>query len=198
MRKRQISLSWLYVVVALAIVGALSWVQFSIRSLGNDLEQSRADSAALAAQVRSLGGQPVAEPKPGARGDQGPQGPQGPPGIQGPQGPAGIDGQSPQCLFLPTRCVGPKGATGNQGEQGTQGPKGDTGATGETGPQGPPGVDGKDGADGKDGTAGAAGKDGRGIATVSCQADGTWLFTYTDSTTQTVDGPCRVVPPIGN
>lgn len=53
--------------------------------------------------------------------------------------------------------------------------------------------DGRDGADGKDGVNGA---DGRGIASVACQNDGTWLITYTDSSTQPVDGPCRVEPPI--
>ena len=176
------------VLAALVGGGAFFW---------NELEQTRADNAALAAQVRSLGGKPVAEGKPGARGDQGPQGPQGiqgPIGPQGPPGPIGITGQSPRCLLEPTRCVGPKGAAGSDGEQGTQGPKGDTGATGETGPQGLAGVDGKDGTDGRDG---ANGKDGRGITSVSCQQDGTWLFAYTDNTTQTVDGPCKVQVPVG-
>lgn len=198
---------WLYTLGVLAVVAALSWVQFSIKSLGNELEQTRSDNAALANQVRSLGGQPVAEGKPGARGDQGPTGPrgiqgiQGPPGIQGPRGPIGVTGQSPQCLIEPTRCVGPKGADGSQGVQGPQGPQGDTGTTGETGDQGVPGVDGKDGTDGApgvDGKDGAAGQDGRGIKSVTCQPDGTWLITYTDDTTSTTNGPCRAVPPIGN
>lgn len=156
----------------------------------SELEQAKADNAALAKQVRSLGGQPVAEGKPGSRGDrgeQGPQGIQGPPGIQGPRGPIGIAGQSPACLLEPTRCVGPKGATGSagaDGKDGTQGPQGDTGATGPKGDQGVPGVDGKDGADGTDG------KDGRGIKSVTCQDNGDWLITYTDDTTSTTPG-CR-------
>lgn len=191
-----ITLAVLCSVVLAALVGggAFFW---------NELEQTRSDNAALAAQVRSLGGQPVAEGKPGARGEQGPPGPQGrqgiqgPPGIQGPRGPIGVAGQSPQCLIEPNRCVGPKGAAGNQGVQGPQGPQGDTGATGETGPQGVPGVAGKDGADGKPGADGADGADGRGIKSVDCQANGDWLITYTDSTTSTTDGPCRFVPPIG-
>lgn len=43
------------------------------------------------------------------------------------------------------------------------------------------------GADGKQGDP------GRGIANVKCQDNGTWLFTYTDGSTDSVDGPCRVV-----
>lgn len=172
----------------------------------NQLEQTRQDNAALANQVRSLGGQPVAEGKPGDKGPPGPQGsqgiqgptgPQGPPGAPGKPGPIGITGQSPQCLLEPTRCVGPKGSSGSDGKDGT---------AGKTGPQGPPGVDGKDGtngvngqdgAPGKDGTNGvngADGKDGRGIQSITCESDGSWLITYTDSTTSTTDGPCRVVP----
>jgi hypothetical protein len=131
---------------------------------------------------------------PGAQGPQGVQGIQGPPGIRGPRGPIGITGQSPVCLLEPSKCVGPKGAAGSDGEDGTQGPQGDTGATGAQGDQGVPGVDGKDGTDG---APGADGKDGRGITSVTCQEDGTWLITYTDSTTSTTDGPCRVIPPIG-
>lgn len=202
MRKRAVThVWWLYALGFLALVASLVWTQTSLRSLGNELEQTRADNAALAAQVRSLGGQPVAEPKPGARGDQGPQGipgPQGPPGIQGPRGPIGVTGQTPACLLEPSKCVGPKGATGTNGkpgEDGTQGPKGDTGATGPKGDQGIPGVAGKDGVDGQPGAPGkdgVDGKDGRGITSVTCQADGSWLITYTDSSTSTTDGPCRV------
>jgi hypothetical protein len=133
----------------------------------------------------------------GAQGPIGPQGIQGPPGIQGPRGPIGITGQSPACFLEPSKCVGPKGAAGSDGEDGTQGPQGDTGATGATGDQGVPGVDGVDGKDGVDGAAGVDGKDGRGVKSVTCKDDGTWLITYTDDTTSTTDGPCRVVPPIG-
>jgi hypothetical protein len=27
---------------------------------------------------------------------------------------------------------------------------------------------------------------------MTCNADGTWTVTFTDDTTQTIDGPCRV------
>jgi hypothetical protein len=175
----------------------------------SQLEQTKQDNAALANQVRSLGGQPVAEGKPGDKGPPGPQGPQGVPGLTGPQGPPGapgkpgpigITGQSPRCLLEPTRCVGPKGSSGSPGTDGKDG------TAGKTGPQGPPGVDGKDGTngvngqdgapgkDGSNGLPGADGKDGRGVQSITCQSDGSWLITYTDSTTSTTDGPCRVVP----
>ena len=216
MRKRPAPHLWPYIVGVVAVIAVLTWVQFSIKSLGNELDQTRSDNAALANQVRSLGGQPVAEGKPGQRGDAGPQGPQGvqgiqgPPGIQGPRGPIGITGQSPACLLEPSRCVGPKGATGSKGSDGadgTQGPQGDTGAAGTKGDQGVPGVAGKDGVDGQpgvdgtngtDGKDGAPGADGRGIKSVTCQSDGSWLFAFTDGTTQSVDGPCRAAPLLGN
>ena len=195
--------------MVLAVVvgaGAFFWQQ---------LDQSRADNAALADQVRSLGGQPVAEGKPGARGDQGPPGPQGqqgiqgPPGIQGPRGPIGITGQSPACLLEPARCVGPKGAAGQDGAQGSQG---EPGVDGKTGDQGPAGVAGKDGADGKpgadgtDGTDGTDGAPGRGITDMDCvdPTDGDyathpdeWRITYDKpfpdgGTVRYARGPCRV------
>lgn len=125
----------------------------------------------------------------GLQGAQGIQGPQGPPGIQGPRGPIGITGQSPQCLVEPSRCVGAAGPKGDTGLQGTQGPQGDTGATGETGPQGPVGPQGNPGA------TGATGSAGRGITDMDCQDDGTWLISYSDGTTDTARGPCRIVVP---
>lgn len=198
---------WPYVVGVVVVIAALTWVQFSIKSLGNELEQTRSDNAALADQVRSLGGQPVAEGKPGARGDQGPQGPvgpqgpQGPPGSEGKQGPVGVAGQSPRCLLEPSRCVGPKGAAGAagsdgaDGENGTDGKDGINGKDGAAGPPGEPGPAGPPGDPGPAGVAGADGKDGRGVTSVTCQKDGTWLITYTDSATSTTGGPCRIVVP---
>jgi len=203
MRKRPTQRAWAYIAGLAAVVVLFVWTLTSIQSLGDELEQSRSDNAALAKQVRSLGGQPVAEGKPGQRGDQGPMGPQGiqgPVGPQGPPGPIGITGQSPRCLLEPTRCVGPAGATGAEGgkgatgDTGSQGPQGDTGATGQTGPQGPQGEVGPQGPVGVDGKDG---KDGRGVKSITCQDDGDWLITYTDDTTSTTDGPCRAVPPIG-
>lgn len=104
---------------------------------------------------------------------------------------------------LEDRCVGKTGVTG---------PKGDPGEPGQDAPavtdeqllaaaqqalavycgqdskpcQGTPGAAGKDGADGQP---------GRGIADTDCQDDGTWRITYTDGTTDTARGPCRIVVP---
>lgn len=182
---------------ALVGAGAFFW---------NELEQAKADNAALANQVRSLGGQPVAEGKPGDQGPPGPagpRGPQGPPGAQGKQGPIGVTGQSPQCLLEPSRCVGPagpKGATGGKGLDGTDGQQGEQGPAGEKGDQGPagsqgePGTDGAKGDPGEQGEVGPQGEPGRGITSTKCQGDGTWLFMYSDGSSETVDGPCRVLP----
>lgn len=55
---------------------------------------------------------------------------------------------------------------------------------------------------GEDGTDGTDGKDGRGIVDVECRTapdlpndGGDWIYTWTDGTTTTVEGPCRVVTP---
>jgi hypothetical protein len=88
---------------------------------------------------------------------------------------------------LRTDCDGPQGLPGVDGSPGTPGVAGQDGANSTVpGPQGDPGPAGPAGADG------TPGADGRGIASTTCQDDGTWLITYTDSTTETTDGPCRV------
>lgn len=175
--------------------GAFFWQQ---------LDQSRADNAALAKQVRSLGGQPVAEGKPGESGKAGPTGPPGPAGAHGANGAPGKNGTTPPCLLSANQCVGASGAPGAVGKTGGNGTDGKDGATGATGApgkdgtagkDGAPGVPGKDGQNGAAGQPGADGKDGapgRGITRTDCQADGTWLITYTDDTTSTTPGPCRV------
>jgi hypothetical protein len=53
------------------------------------------------------------------------------------------------------------------------------------GPQGEPGQS----------VTGPTGPAGRGIADTDCQDDGTWLIYYTDGTTDTARGPCRIVIP---
>lgn len=182
----------------------------------NQLEQSKADNAALAKQVRSLGGQPVAEGKPGESGKTGPAGPTGPAGAAGRDGAPGKDGTTPPCLLSANRCVGPAGAGGLDGKAGATGPAGVTGkdgaagasgqdgAPGKDGPAGPAGAagaDGKDGApgqpgaDGNNGTNGTDGTPGRGIAAgptcLGSGADSYWLTRYSDGTEERQDGPCR-------
>jgi hypothetical protein len=149
--------------------------------------------AALYAQAESEGVNPSTEapgevaastgsPGPaGAAGARGPQGPQGPPGPKGDMGVPGATG-----------AVGERGATGAVGPAGTEGDQGPAGEPGDPGPAGPPGPVGPAGPPGEPGAQGAAGAPGRGITAVTCQDDGTWLITYTDTTSSVTDGPCRV------
>jgi len=119
----------------------------------------------------------------------GAQGAQGPRGFEGPAGKDGAPGAD-----------GKPGTAGQQGSPGVQGTQGLAGQAGLNGKDGTPGVNGldgqpgKDGAPGKDGTPGLNGKDGRGIKTITCGADTNWVVTYTDDTTTTVAGPCRIDP----
>lgn len=146
--------------------------------------------------------------KPAEAGPAGPQGPRGAPGprstIPGPAGEPGEDGES-------SDIPGPAGQPGEQGAPGEDsdipGPAGEAGAPGKDstvpGPKGskgekgdsivgPPGPKGDRGDKGEKGDTGSPGKNGRGVASVTCTADGDWLFTFTDDTSVTVDGPCRV------
>jgi hypothetical protein len=173
----------------------------------NELEQTRTDNAALANQVRSLGGQPVAEGKPGDQGAPGAQGPTGPQGIQGPpgapgkQGPIGITGQSPQCLLQPTRCVGVSGSKGVAGERGPAGPQGSQGEPGPAGAQGDQGPAGSQGEQGIQGTQGGDGADAPVIADMDCKGDGQdsyWLIQFDKGPDKTAAGPCRIGPELPN
>jgi hypothetical protein len=111
-------------------------------------------------------------------------------------------------------CTGDK-CVGKPGSVGPEGDKGDKGEPGADAPkvtdeellkaaqqalsaycsldskpcEGPPGPTGKDG---------AQGDKGRGVTGVKCQDDGTWLFSYSDGSTDTVEGPCKVVLGPGN
>lgn len=113
----------------------------------------------------------------------------GPAGAQGERGPRGFDGQDGKSVIGPRGPAGVDGTDGADGESvtGPQGPAGES----VVGPQGPAGPTGPAGKDGKDG---ATGPQGVGIATVTCQENGDWIFTLTDQTTITVPGPCRVDP----
>jgi hypothetical protein len=83
------------------------------------------------------------------------------------------------------------GITGGLGATGALGP---IGATGLAGIAGADGLAGAAGADGAPGAPGADGAPGRGLTSVVCQDDGSWLITYTDDTTSTSPGPCRITP----
>lgn len=179
----------------IGLVLFMGLIGYGLFSLGNRvdtqgarLEESEADraalrgevvalkkgSAALEAQVRGLGATPVVDP------NETPPliipGPRGPVGPMGPRGRAGKNGKD-----------GDDGDVGTPGTSGADGANGKDGGPGPAGPPGPSGPSGPAGADGKDGTNGADGKDGRSVESVSCDRGvGTFTFTYSDGTTQTV------------
>lgn len=134
------------------------------------------------------------DPIPGPRGERGERGLMGPQGEPGPAGPVGRPGEP--------------GPAGVDGESGGRGPAGEPGPPGPAGPPGPPGPAGADssvpgpagpaGPVGPAGPAGGDGKDGRGITSVECTDLGAWSITYSDGTTSTTPGPCRVLTPPTN
>lgn len=135
------------------------------------------------------------EPSPAAAGPKGDKGDSGRDGrdgkdstVSGPAGPAGRDGADGR-NGLDSLIAGPQGAAGL-----------DSLVPGPTGPIGPAGPAGPAGNDGKDGLNGADGAPGRDVISVTCEgADDTsyWLVTYSDGTSQTSSGPCRLttLPP---
>ena len=159
------------------------------------------DICAKAKQVKK----DVAEPtKAGPAGPQGVRGRPGPrstiPGPTGQQGGDGEDsdvpgpaGEKGQDSDIP----GPAGIPGEDSEvPGPRGERGAPGSDGETvvGPPGPAGAKGEKGESvtGPPGSKGEKGESGRGISGVTCTSGGDWKFTFTDDTSITVDGPCRV------
>lgn len=124
---------WLLV---LCLSAAVAYAIVYGQRLSERLDTAERDRAALAQQVRSMGGTPVAGPK----GDDGRNGSDGRNGVDGTPGP-----------------VGPSGPTGEAGPQGLPGPEG---APGPTGPAGPQGVTGPTGLPGIQGPAGPQGDQG--------------------------------------
>jgi len=110
----------------------------------------------------------------------------GKPGAVGPKGDPGERGQdAPEVTDeqLLAAAQAALQAYCGQESQPCRGPAGEPGASitgppGATGPPGPPG---------------STGPAGRGIADTDCLADGNWRITYTDGTTDTARGPCRIV-----
>ena len=128
----------------------------------------------LCARLEAVATEP-ANPAAGPKGDKGDPGRDGRDGkdstVPGPAGPHGQDGND----GLDSLIAGPPGPTGTAGKDSTV-----------PGPAGPPGADGTDG---------APGADGRGISSVTCEGTGDasyWVVTYTDGTSQTSTGPCRL------
>jgi hypothetical protein len=165
--------------------------QHDRQTLAQEVSAQQQAAEKLAQQVRRLGGQPIVEPSnlppapgaagsPGTPGATGAPGPRGPQGVPGPRGPRGERGQ--------TGATGAGGTAGQVGAAGEQGPAGPKGEQGDTGPAGAKGDKGDPGPAGPQGPAGAAGQDGTSITQVDCTSGtGTFVFTYSDGTTQTVD-----------
>lgn len=104
-----------------------------------DLKDERARNDLLAAQVKSLGGTPVAGP----RGSTGAAGLIGPPGPAGPPGASGQPGKDAPTITPSPGPTGPPGPSGAPGTDSTV--PGPTGPAGQAGASGAPGKDGTDG-----------------------------------------------------
>lgn len=206
-----------FVLFMVVIAAMLLWVLNQLATGDSERDQQHAEIVALQAgldeanaRLEARGAQPVPVPSIKAEadppvpqiilGEPGPQGERGPAGVRGPQGRTGPPGETgPRGPIGPAGADGARGgagAPGSEGPMGPEGPKGDAGPMGPPGPTGAdsviPGPQGPRGAEGASGTNGKDGRDGRGIRAVDCGPDGDWLFTFTDDTTTTVAGPCRI------
>lgn len=143
---------------------------------------SRLEAAAdTGAAIAGRDGKDGRDGAPGTRGIPGQDGRDGRDGSPGPEGPAGRDG---------AEGIGRDGLAGRDGAsiigpEGPAGPVGPTGPPGAAGPSGPAGP------------AGPAGANGRGIKDMQCIGEGNEsyvLVTFSDDTTTTWAGPCRLDP----
>ena len=168
---------WMFFVLAVLILGGLSWTVYNQMSATADKNTAQANSQSLAQDIQSVCStqgrllvdnrdlcvkaervqENPTEAIPGPKGDPGPAGADGQdgadstvPGPAGPSGKPGLDGSD-------STATGPQGPAGPAGADSTvPGPPGPAGADGQDGadstvpgPAGPAGADGKDGVDGK-------------------------------------------------
>lgn len=177
---------WLVGLTLLLVAGFLAVLTVLVVRQNADLHAQSADlhtankaRDALAAQVQSLGGKPVAGP-PGSRGgpgksvtgprggngesgEPGSPGPSGSPGKNGDEGDNGAEGSAGES--------GPSGSPGTAGEQGAEGSQGEPGPAGPQGEPGPAGADGEDGTDGRDGKDGQTCPDGYSLQAPAADPD---------------------------
>ena len=132
----------LFAAVVLGV--ALAWILLSVQGLQDELRTSNDARDALAKQVQSLGGTPVAGP-PGSRGEPG----KTVIGARGPAGPPGPPGKAAPTLTPSPGPSGPPGPSGAPGADSTI--PGPTGPAGQAGQDGANGADGQNGSDGKNG-----------------------------------------------
>ncbi len=142
---------WILVIIGGVSTGVLAAI---ILAISADTQRTRSHVqanevaiAALAEQVKALGGEPVVQPNQltpgsnvvvvpgpaGPRGIDGKDGAAGEPGAPGLAGPSGAQGEPGVPGAGEAGPVGPSGPAGPQGEPGP------AGAQGEPGPEGPPG-----------------------------------------------------------
>ena len=144
-------------------------------------------------------GQNGADGSDGDKGDPGQDGKDGANGKDGVDGKDGADGKDGRGIkSVTTNDKGEVVVTYTDGTSeilGTlAGAKGDQGTPGRDGFDGAPG---RDGTDGRDGANGKDGKDGRGIKSVTTDADGNLVITYTDGTSETVKSGDKPAAPAG-
>lgn len=144
-----------WAVLALVSV-AVAWSLVYAKGIKDGREADRKTIAALTAQVRELGGTPVAGPS----GKTGAAGPTGATGRDGRDGTDGTDGRQGS--------PGPTGEPGGPGPSGTPGTTGKTGATGQAGMDGSPGPSGPVGPTGPQGERGDKGDTGEPGEDVMC------------------------------
>ncbi|MDQ0756062.1 hypothetical protein [Arthrobacter sp. B3I4] len=182
---------WAFLVLAVLILGALSFMVYDKLSTTADKNTAQANSQTLAQDIQTVCAtkgklmveerdlcvkaeqvqqnptEAIPGPKgdPGAPGKDGAEGPPGSTGATGPGGPTGDAGAAGS--------TGQPGAAGPSGTPGQTGPTGPAGAQGPTGPQGEPGPQGPAGADGQPGPPGPPGPNG-----ASGTSPSSFTFTY--------------------
>ena len=176
-------------------------VQEDGKELARGIEKACAQKVTAVAQYCAKAKEVIAQPpiegkrgEPGATGAVGPTGPTGPPGARGSVGPSGPPGKA-GATGAPG---GDSTIPGSDGSDGTDGANGTPGADSTIqGPAGPVGPQGTPGADST--VAGPQGEAGRGVISVSCEANHlnwglTFTFTYSDGTEQRIECAETVTP----
>jgi hypothetical protein len=178
------------IVLVLGVI-ALTAIGSSTNAVG--LAAVKGQVAEANAKLIDNGLAPIPDPVPGLTGTPGTPGPAG---LDGQDGQDGTDGRPPSTSEIAAaivaycetyECTGPAGADGADGVDGANGQDGVNGSDGS------PGSPGTTGPVGPSGPQGPAGNDGKSVTAVECLDDGTWRITYSDSSTSTTPGPCRVV-----
>jgi len=192
---------WVNVLLIVVVLVLLAWIAWDNVKSSTRADVATSNAQTLAEQIQQAclaGDVIVGSRNVCARADAVADQPNVP--VQGAQGPAGVDGKNGRD-GLPG-FPGVNGPTGVVGPAGEPGGNGQNGAAGTDGSVGPNGVD---GAAGAPGPAGVNGTDGRGITSIECvdsaptvppTSTSDWVITYTDATTSTTPGPCRLTPAV--